>query len=183
MRYLFLLALIICPQLAMAQNNPRNPCYYLTPGSLNCQPVTPTTPLPVTTTGGGAASTPSSVLFNSQYPANSVTITPTPLAQASNGSTGIVTSTLAAGAGATTYICGFNVSAVGGTAAVGPVTVTGVLGGTQSYEMNSAATPVLLSQSFNPCLPASAVNTAITTATVADGTATAVHVNSWGYRL
>ncbi len=153
----------------------------MTPGSLNCQPVTATTPLP--TTGGGAASTPSSVLLNSQYPANAVTTTPTPLAQASNGTTGAVAATLAAGVGATTYICGFNVSAVGGTATLGPVTVAGLLGGTQSYEIFSSATGVLLSQGFNPCLPASAVNTAITATTVANGTATAVHVNIWGYRL
>ena len=36
---------------------------------------------------------------------------------------------------------------------------------------------------FNPCIPASAANTAITVTTTANGTATAVDVNSWGYQL
>jgi hypothetical protein len=35
---------------------------------------------------------------------------------------------------------------------------------------------------FNPCLPASAPNTAITITTTADATATAVNVNAWGYQ-
>lgn len=121
--------------------------------------------------------------FNSQYPVNSVTTTPTAITGNATGSTGAVVGTLAAAASVTTFICGFNVTAVGGTAAVGPVTVAGLVGSSQVYQMNSAATPIMLSQSFNPCIPASAVNTAITITTTADGTATAVDVNSWGYRL
>lgn len=153
--------------------------------STSCYPVATNNPLPVQSSGTGpsTAAGAQSVVSASQYPVNAATPVPTPLAQASNGTTGSVVASLTAGAGATTYICGFNVSAVGGTAAVGPVQISGVLGGTQSYEMNAAATPVLLSQSFSPCLPASTVNTAITATTVADGTATAVHVNVWGYRL
>lgn len=37
-------------------------------------------------------------------------------------------------------------------------------------------------QNFSPCIPASAQNEAITVTTTADGTATAVNVNSWGYQ-
>lgn len=181
-----IVAFMLLPTVALAQSQ-RNPCYNTNNGGQysNCVSVGTATPLPVTSMGAGAASTASSqsVVQSSQYPANSITTSPTPLANAANGTTASVVSTLAAGVGATNYICGFNVSAVGGTATLGPVVLSGVLGGNQSYEMNSAATPVLLSQSFNPCIPASAVNTAISVTTVANGTATAVHVNTWGYRL
>jgi hypothetical protein len=98
------------------------------------------------------------------------------------GTTGAVVGTLAATAGKTTYICDFDVSAIGGTAAVGPVTVAGLLGGSKVYQLTSSAAGVLLSKKFDPCYPASAQNTAITITTTADGTATAVDVNSSGYQ-
>ena len=41
----------------------------------------------------------------------------------------------------------------------------------------------LPTQTFTPCIPASAVNTAITITTTADASATAVDVNSWGFQL
>jgi hypothetical protein len=37
-----------------------------------------------------------------------------------------------------------------------------------------------LTQTFIPCIPASAANTSITITTTADGTATGVDVKSWG---
>jgi hypothetical protein len=100
----------------------------------------------------------------------------------STGTTGAVTGTLAASQGRLTYICGFSVSGVGGTAALGPVTVAGLNGASQVFQLFSTATGVTLSQLYAPCIPASAVNTAITVTTTADGTATAVDVNSWGYQ-
>lgn len=96
------------------------------------------------------------------------------------GTTGAVTGTLAAATGKTTYICGFAVSAVG-TGAVGPITVSdGTF--TLTYQLTATSTGVTLAQSFSPCLPASAVHTAISTVTTADGSASAVAVNSWGYQ-
>src|SRR5215469_1006693 len=94
------------------------------------------------------------------------------------GSTGAVVGTLAARAGVTTYICGFNVSAIGGTATVGPITVAGLIGSSQVYQLpvNAATGQILATQTFSPCIPASAANTAITVTTTADGTATAVDV-------
>jgi hypothetical protein len=124
-----------------------------------------------------------SMVQNSQYPVNSVTTTPTPITGRGTGSTGAVVGTLAAASTATTYICGFDVSAIGGTAAVGPVVVAGLVGGSFTYQMSSAATAVLLTRSFSPCIPASAVNTTITVTTTADGTASAVDVNVSGYQL
>lgn len=113
-----------------------------------------------------------------QYPSAS-----TPITGNAAGTTGAVVGTLAAAASKTTYICGFNVQAIGGTAAVGPVTIAGLVGSSQVYQGSStAAGGTFASGTFLPCIPASAVNTAITITTTADGTATAVNVNSWGYR-
>lgn len=100
------------------------------------------------------------------------------------GTTGAVVGTLAAAAGRTTYICGFNVQAIGGTAAVGPITVAGLVGSSQVYQgSSSAAGGTIAKEAFNPCLPASSSNVAITITTTADGTATAVNVNSWGFQF
>src|SRR5215469_3303557 len=101
------------------------------------------------------------------------------------GSTGAVVGTLAARTGVTTYICGFNVSAIGGTATVGPITVAGLVGSSQVYQApvnGTAPAPTVAAFTFYPCIPASAPNTAITVTTTANGTATAVDVNSWGFQ-
>jgi hypothetical protein len=95
------------------------------------------------------------------------------------GSTSAVVGTLAGFVGKTTYICGFSISGTG-SAAVSPVTVAGVIGSSMVFQNLSAGTGAL-SQAFYPCVPASAPNTAITVTTTADGTATAVNVNSWGF--
>jgi hypothetical protein len=108
----------------------------------------------------------------------------TPITGNATGTTGAVVGSLAAAAGKTTYICGFNVQAVGGTATVAPITVAGLIGSSQVYQgSSSAAGGTVASAAFSPCVPASAVNTAITITTTADGTATGVDVNSWGYQL
>ena len=102
----------------------------------------------------------------------------------STGTTGAVVGTLAARAGVTTYICGFNVSSIGGTATVGPITVAGLIGSSQVYQLpvNAATGQILATQTFTPCIQASAANTAITVTTTANGTATGVDVNSWGFQ-
>ena len=95
------------------------------------------------------------------------------------GTTAAVTGTLAAVANKTTYICGFAVSSTG-TATISPITVAGLVGSSMVFN-NLSAGAGLLQQAFYPCIPASAPNTAITISTTADGTATAVNVNSWGF--
>lgn len=97
------------------------------------------------------------------------------------GSTSAVVGTLAAAASKTTYICGVAVSAIGGTATIGPVTIAGPAT-SLVYQLASTAAGNVFTQTFRPCIPGSAVNTAITTTTTADGTATAVDVVSWGYQ-
>jgi hypothetical protein len=115
--------------------------------------------------------------FTSQYPGSS-----SPITGNAAGSTGAVVGTLAGASGKTTYICGFSVDAVGGTAAVGPITVAGLVTSSMVFQLTSSATGVSRSVPFTPCVPASATNTAITITTTADGTASAVNVNAWGYQ-
>lgn len=165
-RLLLILGVALWPVLASAQAPQRLciPSVNATTGLLSCQDVGPSNPLPVS--GAGA-----------QYPTNA-----TPITGIGTGTTGAVVGTLAAAAGVTTYICGFDVSAIGGTAAVGPVVVSGLIGGSFTYQLSSSATGNTLSRTFTPCIPASAANTAIAVTTTADGTATAVDVNASGYR-
>ncbi len=113
------------------------------------------------------------------YPSGSTVITGN-----ATGSTGAVVGTLAAAAGKTTYICGFNVSSIGGTAASSPITVAGLIGSSQVYQtpVNGTAGLILVQQTFTPCIQASATNTAITITTTAAAGATAVDVNSWGFQ-
>lgn len=111
------------------------------------------------------------------YPTGAVPITGN-----AAGSTGAVVGTLAGTAGKTTYICGFSVDAIGGTAAVGPITVAGLVTSSMVFQLTSSAAGVSRSVPMNPCVPASAANTAITITTTADGSASAVNVNSWGYQ-
>ncbi len=136
-------------------------------------------------TGGATTALSVPVALNSQYPVNSVTTAPTAITGNATGSTGAVVGTLAAAASKTTFICGFNVSTIGGTAPSSPITVAGLIGSSQVYQtpINAAAGQILITQNFNPCIPASAVNTAITITTTAAAAATAVDVNSWGYQL
>lgn len=88
-------------------------------------------------------------------------------ASSGNVANAIAAATLAASAGVTNYISGFEISGSGATAAsVVTVTVTGLLGGTQSYTLAVVAGAALgnpmLAVQFAPPFPASAVNTAIT---------------------
>jgi hypothetical protein len=138
------------------------PCTQTTVTSFECDPVNSANPLPVSP---------------NSYPAGS-----TPITGNGAGSTGAVVGTLAAAAAKLTYICEFAVSALGGTAAVGPVTIAGLVGSSMVYYFASAAAGAQVNQTFTPCIPGSAVNTAITTTTTADGTASNVSVNSWGYQ-
>lgn len=132
----------------------------------------------------GTFGAPATTVLSVQGPASNGTFPTAALPIGGNGSgtTGAVVGTLAGASARTTYLCEFDVSAIGGTAAVGPIVVAGSLGGSRTYQLTASATGVFLSKSFNPCIPASAANTPITITTTADGTATAVNVNSSGYQ-
>lgn len=96
--------------------------------------------------------------------------------------------TLAGAASVTTSICGFQVTAGGATAAaVVTGTITGTIGGTLSFTYGSqtgAGIPTApLVVQFNPCLPASAVNTSIVLTLPALGAGnTNATVSAWGVR-
>ena len=100
----------------------------------------------------------------------------------STGTTGAVVGTLAGTTGKVTYICGFSASAIGGTATIGPITIANTVGSSLVYHIASSASGNTLAVNFAPCVPANAPNTSITITTTANGTATAVDVNSWGFQ-
>jgi hypothetical protein len=157
----FLAALSICGQ-AHAQGVTRVCVQSIgANGSNNCPDVSGVNPLPVMIAPTGSTS----------------------ITGVGAGSTGAVVATLAASANRTTFICGFDVSAIGGTAAIGPIVVAGLSGGNSfTYQMSSTAAGTTLSRTFTPCIAGNAINTAITVTTTADGTATAVDVNAWGFQ-
>lgn len=118
--------------------------------------------------------------FNSQYPSGA-----TPLTISATGTTAATTATLAGTSSKTTYICGFTISADATTAVAAAATVTGTISGTLNYIQNvGAATAAgILTQNFNPCIPASAQNTGIAIISAAAGIAGNTAVNGWGYQL
>ncbi len=132
----------------------------------------------VLTIQGVASMTPVVVTQSSLFPNASTAITGN-----STGTTGAVVGTLTSASSVTVYICGFNVSAIGGTAAVGPVTVAGLIGSSMVFQLSSLAAGANFTQTFYPCIPASATATNITVTTTADGSASAVDVNSWGFKI
>lgn len=89
------------------------------------------------------------------------------LSASATGAASALAPALAAAAGQTNYLTGFEITGGGATAAsVIAVTVTGILGGTMNYNIPVPAGATLgiqpLLVTFWPPLPASAVNTAIT---------------------
>ncbi len=117
-----------------------------------------------------------------QIPTSPYPAVATPITGNGTGTTGAVVGTLAAATTKTTYICGVNVSAIGGTGAVGPITIAGLITGNMTLQLASTVSGNTVTIPFSPCVPSSAVNTAITTTTTADGSASNVSVNSWGYQ-
>ncbi len=94
-------------------------------------------------------------------PATALTASSTGAAQANNCALAASTG------GKRTYIAGFAVTGAGATgASVIDVTVTGVLGGTQTFKLvipaGAGAAIVPLVVAFDPPIPSSAINTAIT---------------------
>lgn len=116
----------------------------------------------------------------------------TPVTATATGTTAAVVATLPAVAGKTTYLCGFYYTGTNATAAnaATSVTVTGVIGGTMTFGFPTlaaaATTPntIPVDEEFQPCVSASAINTAIVVNGPALGTgATQATVTAWGYYL
>lgn len=121
----------------------------------------------------------------SAYPAGATAIT----ASSANVANASAVATLSGVALKTTYICGANITSGGSTAAalVTP-TVVGTITGTLNFTYATVAGATLgntpLSLRFSPCVPASAVNTAIVVTLPALGAGnTNATVNAHGYQL
>src|SRR5882762_8592928 len=109
----------------------------------------------IITLGPAAIASSVPVIPSSQYPGNN-TAAAAPITGNATGSVSAVVGTLAGVASKTTFICGFNVQAVGGVASVGPVTIAGLIGSSQVYQtaVNSTTAGQVASAIFNPCIPA-----------------------------
>jgi hypothetical protein len=121
------------------------------------------------------------LLLGNGYPAGS-----TPITISGTGTTGATTATLATGASVTTYICGFSIRANATAAATGNATVTGTITGTLNFTQWTAPNASGLGvteEIFQPCIPASAVNTGIAVISAAPSTGGVVSVTAWGYTL
>lgn len=109
----------------------------------------------------------------------------TPITASTTGTTAATVATLAAAASKTTYICGFTITADATAALAGAATVAGTVSGSLNYiqSVGAATSAQQLTQSFNPPIPSSAVNTAITVTSAAAGTGGNTAVTAWGYQL
>lgn len=107
----------------------------------------------------------------------------TPITASATGTTAAVVATLVGTSGKTTYVCGITLTATG-TAAAGNATVAGLVSGTMNFTQGIPATPAVgtLSQSFTPCIPASAANTSIVVTSFAAGTGGVAAASAWGYQ-
>lgn len=108
----------------------------------------------------------------------------TPITISATGTTGTVAAALAAAASKTTYICGFSITSDAVAGLSGNATVAGVITGTMTYIQGVGVAPAVVSttQNFNPCVPSSTTNTAITVTSAAAGTGGTTAVNAWGYQ-
>lgn len=210
MKYFLIVIALLFSSFAEAQTS-RNPCYTTgngINGMPNCIGVGTSTPLPVTATitpSGTQNVNLNQVLGAAPSLTNPIFVTPatgatfsttgpstgggfpnsaTPLTATGIGTTAATTATLTASASKFTYICGFTISADATTALAAAATVTGTVTGSLNYIQNvGAATAAgILTQTFNPCIPSSAVNTAIVVTSAAAGLAGNTAVNAWGYQ-
>lgn len=138
----------------------------------------------IITLGPSAIASSVPVIPSSQYPGNAAAAA-NPITASAIGTTGATTATLAGVASKTTFICGFTITSDATAALAGTATVTGTVTGTMSYIQNvgGATAAGILSQSFAPCIPASAANTGIAINSVAAGTGGNTAVTAWGYQL
>lgn len=120
------------------------------------------------------------IIKNTAYPFNAV-----PITSSATGTTTATVATLAGTSGKTTYISGFTITADATAAIAGAATVAGTISGSLNYiqSVGTATVAQILTQSFNPAIPASAANTAITVTSAAAGVGGNTAVTAWGYQL
>ena len=131
-------------------------------------------PIPAGTNAIGSVTS-----VGSQYPTGATAET-----ASATGTTSATTATLATGASVTTYICGFSIRANATGAATNNATVTGTVTGTLNFTQWTAPLASGLGVTemvFQPCVPASAINTSIAVVSGAPGSGGVVSVTAWGY--
>lgn len=109
----------------------------------------------------------------------------TQVTASTTGTTAATAAALAATTGVTNYICGFSMRSNATAVATGNATVVGTISATMNFTHWTAALASnigITTQTFFPCIPASAVNTAITVTSPAPGAGGTVAVTVWGYR-
>jgi hypothetical protein len=112
----------------------------------------------------------------------------TPVTNSAVGTTAALPATLAGVASKTTYICGFSYKSSADVAVLGNLTVVGVISGTMNFRHITTINQTSLTdigateQNFYPCLPASAVNTAIVVTGPAPGTNGSNTISVWGFQ-
>ncbi len=187
------LAAVLPLKLAKAQS-PNTDTYFYTPGGGGVNGAVGmclNTSNPPRAVPCSAANVAPSAVGIGPYPFNASTgASATPInASSGNIAANTATATLAGAASKTTYICGFSITSSGSTAAavVSP-TITGPISGTMAFTYTSVAGVTLanapLVVPFNPCVPASAVNTPIAVSMPSLGAGnTNTTVNAWGFQL
>jgi hypothetical protein len=107
----------------------------------------------------------------------------TPIETNASGTTGAVVATLPGTAGKTTYLCGFNATALATAGTVTNLTITGLTTGFNFLQPVGTSPLVgVTTETFYPCVQASAVNTAIVVNGGLAGTGGLQQVNVWGYQ-
>lgn len=120
------------------------------------------------------------VAKGSAYPAGSA-----PVAASAAGTTGVTTATLPAASGTYTHLCWISIRVNAAAPTTGNATITGTVGGPLNFTQWTAPNSSGLGineQIFNPCLPGSAVNTALAITSAAPGTGGVVSVSAGGYQ-
>ena len=171
-----LLSLLACVFLWALPASAQSTAAQDTPGYLTLTPQTNCPTAPCFVQYGAAVP-----VASLPYPA-----TATPVTISATGTTAAYTATLAAVAGMTTYICGFNSTSNATALAQGTLTLTGVITGTMSFAQTTTANTTAnapLAQTFSPCVPASAANTAIVVNVPAPGSGGVSATSAWGYQL
>jgi hypothetical protein len=136
--------------------------------------------------GPSAVSAAVPFVLASQYPANNITTVPQPFETANSGTTAAVVATMPALASKTSFICGFTITS-NATTALGTGIAT-IAGPTTSLTYIASIAAVasgvgVTTDHFNPCIPATTTNTAITVTAPAAGTGGVTNVVMTGYYL
>jgi hypothetical protein len=109
--------------------------------------------------------------------------TATQVIVSASGTTLAVVATMPAVSGKTNFLCDLSSEQTATAGIIGGITITGLLGGTRTYFAGVGTSPVVsqTNRNFYPCIPASAVNTAIVFTTGAAGAGGNVSMNVDGF--